>query len=191
MTSIHIQMMTSSVTPGGQINGFIYVNSNSFANCNQIYVNVTGFEEAKFTKEESLTYNEYERYIERKTGEKRPFFSMFDYNHPLDQLWYRSRIASRGNINEDYEKRYIPVVYDESSEVFHKNFLVYSFPHNDIPAGQYSFPFSFKLPNYLPSSFSYKWSEFGENNYAVIKYQMIAFIPPTGVSNFKNNFLHD
>lgn len=54
---------------------------------------------------------------------------------------------------------------------------VYQFNSAYIPAGQYSFPISFTLPQGIPSSFEYYFQQHNIDCYALISYMFTAYLP--------------
>lgn len=68
-------------------------------------------------------------------------------------------------------------------EILSYKFPLYA-PQGIFKQGQYSFPFSFKLPTNIPSSFSHQWLVEGYNAYAMISYRMWA-----GMQRKKNKAL--
>lgn len=51
-------------------------------------------------------------------------------------------------------------------------FALKRFPNKIIPKGQYQFPFSFYLPENIPSTFFYKWEDFCKSSYAQVSYHV-------------------
>lgn len=65
-------------------------------------------------------------------------------------------------------------VYEDQNTFFSNQVPVFVFPSGTIPAGQFSFPFSFILKNGIPSSFNYLYDDYGEKCYATVVYEMRA-----------------
>lgn len=61
-------------------------------------------------------------------------------------------------------------------EILNYEFLLKKFDTQNTPKGQYQLPFSFYLPDYIPSTFHYKWEDFSKDSYARIVYTLKVFI---------------
>ena len=68
------------------------------------------------------------------------------------------------------------LVHKQKHEFFAFHYQIISQIPNQFPAGQYSYPFSFMLPQNLPPSFVYFWNEEGHNCYSIIDYRVKAVL---------------
>ena len=66
------------------------------------------------------------------------------------------------------------IVHEDSNPFFSNQVPVYQFPGGSMPAGQYTFPFTFILQQGIPSSFSHFFKEHGTDCYAAVVYEMRA-----------------
>lgn len=64
-------------------------------------------------------------------------------------------------------------VHKQKHEVFKTPIVVQIFPDGVLPIGQYTFPFSFALPDWLPSSFVFK-RNFPDQAHMRLKYKAVA-----------------
>ena len=81
---------------------------------------------------------------------------------------------------EDEPAEYETELKDHNNTLIDKTFVAHQFMSPFMPAGQYSFPFSFLLPSDLPNSFKFKYVEYGEDCYAYICYEVEAYIRRPG-----------
>ena len=77
-----------------------------------------------------------------------------------------------GNNNTNDPNKYEKVIHDDKNFFFNRKIPVYNFPGVFIPAGQYSFPFSFVLPPGLPSTFDYSYQEKEELCFGKVVYEV-------------------
>ena len=61
-----------------------------------------------------------------------------------------------------------------SHDIYKHEFPLYAHNAPTMPAGQYSFPFSFKLTEALPSTYKHQWESHGESCFANISYNIWA-----------------
>jgi len=81
--------------------------------------------------------------------------------------WYTQHQEKYGP--DDHHYRTVTKEHKDSHKCYSNKFIIHKFNSNEIFTGQYQFPFSFILPDDLPSSFCYEWFEH-DHSYAKIKY---------------------
>lgn len=67
-------------------------------------------------------------------------------------------------------------VHKDKREFFGFHYQIQSVVPNQFPAGQYSYPFTFLLPQNLASTFDYSWMEEGYHCHAKIEYKLKAVL---------------
>jgi len=182
MSSIFIKLEKYSYIPGEQVNGFIYLNLPSSANGNEVVLNVSGVEEVKLVESRLMSKDEYDRrWRDHHNGFN--LYTHTKYNwEPVHNAWeVGTRHETQG---EGQEMRNILIDHYSTNEVFHHKFSIYKWGGGTIPAGQWSFPFSFTLPQGVPASFNYQFNEHGRICFGDITYNLMAYIPNTGMLGF-------
>ena len=68
-------------------------------------------------------------------------------------------------------------VHKKQKEEIYKQIIdIFYFADGHVPAGQFSFPFSVQVPNWLPPSFMWKYHDSDEKYKALIRYKIKAYI---------------
>jgi hypothetical protein len=144
---------------------------------NTVYLMIAGVEETKLVQEVWVTQSEYNR--------------RYRYHGRDVNYWGYSKYRSRSRARFDYwndipthhrrthadpnmERRRILLDHYQYKPVFNHKFPVYQFGGVFIPAGQYSFPVSFVLPQGMPATFNYEFNDHGSQCFADISYTMVA-----------------
>lgn len=181
--TFNIQFDKNSYSPGDQVNGFIFLNLYDVKKTNTIYMVVNGVEESKLVESKWMTHDEYNsryRYHGKNTeywgysryGNK--IHSRYDYWHSISHSDIRPATEGRA------EERLVHLDHYQYKPIFNHMFPLYVFPQAYIPPGQYQFPFSFILPQGMPATFNYEWTESSRNCYADISYSVTASMDSTG-----------
>lgn len=94
-----------------------------------------------------------------------------DENYPSNTIY--ANIIGEEQVKFIKQEGDNSVTYKDEEKILDHEFPVFQFQGTFIPRGQYSFPVSFILPNYIPASFT--WARSSE--YAYTKYTMKAALP--------------
>lgn len=86
-----------------------------------------------------------------------------------------NRSTSRNRSFIDLNQRHVSV-HKDKLEFFNFHYQILSVVPNLFPAGQYSFPFSFLLPQNLAPTFDYSWMQEGHHCHAKIEYKLKAVL---------------
>lgn len=142
-------------------------------------MSIHGVEEVKLAEEKWVTRQEYYsryrywgrdfRYYHHSRYNRRRFTERWDY---WDDIPSNFRRSNEGEM----ERRRIILDHYGFNSIFNHKFPVFQFNGSFIPAGQYSFPVSFVLPQGMPATFNYEWPEFGRNCLADTSYTLVASI---------------
>lgn len=176
--TIHVQFGKSSYAPGEQVNGYIYLNLFENHPSNTVYLKICGVEEVKLVEERWVTRDEYFRHY-RYWGRDFKYWGHSRYNQRrLTTRWdYWDDIPHHHHRREgEIERRRILLNHYGFNPVFNHKFPVYQFNSPFIPAGQYSFPISFVLPQGMPATFNYEFKDHGESCFADTSYTCIASV---------------
>lgn len=178
--TMHVRFDKPFYAPGDQVNGFIYLDLYQNHPNNTIFLKICGVEEVKLVEEKWVTEREYNmryRYWGRDRDywgyspyRERRYTTRFDYWHDIPMM------HRRGGGEEGVERRRIRIDHYDYNPVFNHKFPVYQFNSNFIPAGQYSFPISFVLPQGMPATFKYEFTEYGAFCFGSTSYTCIATI---------------
>lgn len=175
--NIHVQFDKDSYAPGDQVNGFIYLNLFTNYPSNTVYLMISGVEETKLVEELWVTRDEYHRKY-RYHGREHSYWGYSKYRKRSRARYdYWDSIGShhrRTGAEGEQERRRILLDHYQFKPVFNHKFPVYQFGGVFIPAGQYSFPISFVLPQGMPATFNHEFKDHGSDCFADISYTMVA-----------------
>jgi len=182
MSSIFIKLEKYTYVPGEQVNGFIYLNLSASLNGSEVLLSVSGVEEVKLVESRLMNHYEYNsRWRDHQL--RHNIYSHTKYNwEPVHNAW---EIGNRNAISGDSgEMRNVLIDHYSTNEIFHHHFPIFKWNGGLIPPGQWSFPFSFTLPQGIPASFNYQFNEHGRICFGDITYNLMAYVPNTGVFGF-------
>ena len=179
--SIFIQLNKPSYSSGEQVDGFIYLYLPKNYFSDTIYMTIRGHEEVKLVEGKWMSEYKYKssyRYHGRDF-KKNPYSRYkdelnfrYDYWNRVRSKYVRTKTTGEGDDEKKEEEKFILLDHYQYHTIINQKFPVYKFKTNSIPAGQYSFPISFRLPSGIPATFNYEFSEyekfcFGDTFYSI------------------------
>lgn len=171
--NISIQLEHSKYTAGDQVNGWIYVSLMRNFPSNVLYLIITGKEKVRLVTVDATTAQANNMHNHNAN------LNHNNINNPANNPSYSQPFTNTNtNMNSNTSQHIGPGqskhIHTDKNEFFAHTFPLFSMAGNFFPFGQYSFPFSFKLPDNLPGTFVDEWNEHGEKCFAKTTYKLWA-----------------
>lgn len=144
MAYLQINLEKLNYFPGDQVNGQISMMATMPAYASHIKIKCKGREKV-FMREKLERQRERSRWVTRN-GQR--------FHETYQETYY---------VDKEYRDKHRPYDYESN---------VHNFQDNMIQSGQSMVPFSFILPNHLPTSFEHEWMASGGKSEAKIRYSI-------------------